>query len=125
MREYYVYILRCRDGSYYTGVTNDYVLRFSQHQEGLDPSCYTFARRPLQLVYVAAFGDVNEAIAWEKQVKRWSRRKKEALIGRQWSVLPKLAQCRNVTKYLSAIDMRVVRYSTRRRVHVILSPVEG
>lgn len=94
IREYYVYILHCRDGSYYTGVTNNYELRFSQHQEGLDPSCYTCSRRPVKLVYVAAFGDVNEAIAWEKKVKRWSRKKKEALIQREYERLPFLSKRR-------------------------------
>lgn len=91
MREYYVYILRCCGGSYYTGVTN-YESRFSQHQEGLDLSCYTFSRRPVKLVYVAIFGDVNEAIAWEKRVKRWSKRKKEALIRREYEMLPLLSR---------------------------------
>lgn len=80
--EYYVYILRCNDGSYYTGVTNDYEKRFSEHQDGLDSGCYTFKRRPLELVYHAEFSEITDAIALEKRVKRWSRKKKEALIRR-------------------------------------------
>ena len=80
MLEYFVYILRCNDGSYYTGVTNNVELRVVQHQGGSDPSCYTFKRRPVTCVYVGMFDDVYDAIAWEKHIKRWSRKKKEALI---------------------------------------------
>lgn len=92
MREYFVYILRCSDGSYYTGVTNNVELRFAQHADGEDPSSYTFRRRPLKLVYSSEFNDVTEAIAWEKTVKRWTRAKKEALIKGEWEKLPELAK---------------------------------
>lgn len=92
MNEYYVYMLRCKDESYYTGVTNDYERRFDEHVQVLDPSSYTHNRRPLQLVYVTSFRDVNEAIAWETKVKGWSRRKKEALIQREYEKLPGLSK---------------------------------
>jgi putative endonuclease len=88
MKTYYVYILRCRDESYYTGVTNDLALRVAQHQQGIDLRCYTFRRRPLVLVYSSSFGDICEAIAWEKQLKGWSRKKKEVLIRREFDALP-------------------------------------
>ncbi len=77
---YFIYILECADGSYYTGVTNDLQLRFQQHIDGIDPRCYTFRRRPLRLVYEEWFHDINVAIEREKQIKRWSRAKKAALI---------------------------------------------
>src|SRR5690606_40472044 len=80
MKEYYVYILQCKDGSYYTGVTNDIDRRLWEHQEGINNECYTYRRRPVKLVYVENFNDVNQAIAFEKQIKGWSRKKKEALI---------------------------------------------
>jgi putative endonuclease len=80
MRNYYVYILRCSDRSYYTGVTNSYERRLMEHQTGLNPTCYTFKRRPVTLMYTAWFTDIYEAIHWEKVVKGWSRKKKEALI---------------------------------------------
>jgi len=99
MRSYYVYILCCRDGSYYTGVTNDYEHRIGQHQRGNDPRAYTFTRRPVKLVYLSTFGDIREAIAWEKKLKRWSRRKKEALIMGDYDELPGLAECKNETHY--------------------------
>jgi len=95
MRECFVYILRCSDGSFYTGVTNDYQHRLWQHQEGIDAHCYTYKRRPVELVYVGIFGDINEAISWEKKVKRWSRRKKEALIRHDFMALSVLSKKRN------------------------------
>ena len=87
MHSYYVYILRCADETLYTGVTNDYEERINQHQTGFDTRSYTFRRRPVKLAYIAEFGDVNEAISWEKRVKRWSRKKKEALIAGEWEDL--------------------------------------
>ena len=91
MTEFFVYILRCSDDSFYTGVTNDYEKRFAEHAEGIDPSCYAFCRRPVQLVYIATFREITDAIAFEKQVKGWSRRKKEALIRREYEKLPSLS----------------------------------
>jgi len=80
MREFYVYILHCADQSYYTGVTNNFELRIEQHQMGYNPDSYTFERRPVKLVHVEVFGSILDAIHREKQLKRWSRRKKQALI---------------------------------------------
>jgi len=125
MHEYFVYILRCRDGSYYTGVTNDDERRLTEHGEGLDPSSYTHSRRPVKLVYLADFQDINEAISWEKKVKRWSRKKKEALIDRCWESLPKLAACKNASSMLGNKVLRMTRYRIRSNVSVILSSVEG
>ena len=116
MRSYYVYILHCSDGSYYTGVTNDYEERVDQHIAGMDPSCYTYKKRPVKLVYLAEFGDVNEAIAWEKQVKRWSRKKKEALILGKETELLTLAKCQNWTLNLHQIFIRNTRYSIRSQI---------
>ena len=90
--EYYTYILLCSDGSYYTGITRDVTGRVSQHQLGMHPFSYTYTRRPVKLVYNACFNDVYEAIAWEKKIQRWSRKKKEALIRGDWAELPKLAR---------------------------------
>ena len=77
---YYVYILRCSDGSYYIGVTNHLERRVNEHKEGHDLGCYTFKRRPLDLAYAEWYHDVHQAIGREKQLKRWTRAKKEALI---------------------------------------------
>ncbi len=83
----YVYILKCSDNSYYTGVTNNLENRFYQHQEGLDETCYTYSRRPLELKYFEVINDNKQAIKREKQIKGWSRVKKEALINGNWGNL--------------------------------------
>ncbi len=80
MREYSVYILRCRDGSYYTGVTQDVQRRVEEHWFTSDPASYLYKRRPVELVHLEAFQDIRDAITREKQIKRWSRKKKEALM---------------------------------------------
>ena len=86
-----VYILRCSDGSYYVGVTNDIDRRVWEHRTGADSKSYTFRRRPVTLVFVEHFPDAVQAIEFEKQVKGWRREKKEALINRQWEKLPELS----------------------------------
>jgi putative endonuclease len=92
MKSYCVYILKCVDGSYYTGVTSDLDNRIIQHQEGKWETCYTFRRRPVELMYYESYQWVFDAIAREKQIKGWSRIKKEALID------GKLEQLVNVSK---------------------------
>lgn len=88
---YYVYILLCSDGSYYVGFSNNPERRFQENSEGLDPESYTFRRRPLKLVYTVAFMDPVEGIEFEKQIKRWSKAKKEALINGDIKRLKSLA----------------------------------
>ena len=89
---YYVYMLLCADGSYYVGVTNDLELRVAQHEAGWDPRSYTHERRPLQLVYSSDFQRIEQAIAWEKQIKGWSRAKKAALVSGDWERIKMLAR---------------------------------
>jgi putative endonuclease len=92
MNQYFVYILLCSDNSYYTGVTNDIDRRLYEHESGTDRKAYTFKRRPVKLVFQEVFNDVNQAIAFEKQVKGWRRAKKEAIINGDWDVLPELSR---------------------------------
>ena len=92
MKTYYVYILRCADGSFYTGVTNHLQRRLEEHQRGNDFRCYTFNRRPVEMVFYTSFQDVNQAIAFEKQIKGWNRKKKMALISGNWEKLPGLSK---------------------------------
>jgi tRNA/rRNA methyltransferase len=84
-------MLKCADGSYYTGHTDDLEQRFGQHQSGIFPSCYTFGKRPLELVWADYFQTREDAFAAERQIKGWSRRKKEALINRDWPRLQMLS----------------------------------
>lgn len=92
MKIYYVYILKCSDSSYYTGVTSNLDKRLFEHKEGKYPESYTYKRRPIHLVFYADFTDVNFAIRTEKQIKKWSRIKKEALINNKFEELPNLAK---------------------------------
>lgn len=92
MYKYFVYMILCSDNTYYTGVTNDVKNRFYQHCSGLNKKAYTFSRRPLTLVYTQGFIQVNQAIDFEKKVKKWSRAKKEALINSEFNELPKLSK---------------------------------
>ncbi|MFP4025047.1 MAG: GIY-YIG nuclease family protein [Thiohalospira sp.] len=80
MKNYYVYIIKCADKSYYTGITNDINRRLNEHNHGLNKKSYTFSRRPVEMVYYESFQNPNEAILWEKRIKGWTRQKKEALI---------------------------------------------
>lgn len=88
---YYVYIVQCNDGSYYTGVTNNLERRIWEHQTGYNKDCYTFLRRPVELKYNEHFYDVKNAIAREKQLKGWSRKKKEALFKEDWEEIRRLS----------------------------------
>ncbi len=97
MKVYYVYMLLCADHSFYVGITNNLELRVEQHKYGLDPNCYTFGRRPVELAHSAEFHYVHDAIAWEKRLKNWSRAKKAALAKDDWNQIHRLAQCRNDT----------------------------
>jgi putative endonuclease len=77
---YAIYILRCSDGTYYTGLTKDLDGRVHEHQTGINPEAYTFARRPVNLVWHVVTESYQEAFQWEQRIKGWSRAKKEALI---------------------------------------------
>ncbi|HEY57025.1 MAG TPA: GIY-YIG nuclease family protein [Anaerolineae bacterium] len=86
----YVYILRCADGSYYTGVTTDLARRLEEHQQGLNPRAYTFRRRPVRLVWAHEVATYEEALRLERQIKGWRRAKKEALIRGDFEALHQL-----------------------------------
>ena len=97
MKRYYVYILLCNDGTYYTGITNNIERRLMEHNFGLNKECYTFSRRPLKLVFHEAFMDVNQAIFFEKKIKKWSHAKKSAIINGKWEDLKPLSECKNIS----------------------------
>jgi putative endonuclease len=94
---YYVYLLKCSDRSFYTGITNNIARRLAEHESGINPGCYTYSRRPVELVYSEYFTDPTQAIAFEKKVKGWTRAKKEALINNDWDKIRFLAKCRNAS----------------------------
>ncbi len=87
----FVYMLRCSDGSYYVGSTRATLEeRVAQHDAGTFAG-YTARRRPVTLVFAQEFDQITDAIAAERQLKGWSRAKKEALIRGDYKALPALA----------------------------------
>ncbi len=90
MKPFYVYLLRCGDGSYYAGQTDNLDVRMMQHHSG--EIGYTSTRKPVQLVWQGEFETREGAIAFEQQIKGWSRAKKEALIAGDWDRIQALAK---------------------------------
>ena len=90
---FWVYILECADGSYYVGHSDNLEERLQQHQSGALGG-YTSTRRPVRLAYSQDFPTRDEAFAAERQIKGWTRRKKEALIRGDWEELRRLARGR-------------------------------
>ena len=91
--DFYAYLLRCSDGSYYAGHTDDIDLRIGQHQTGALGG-YTATRRPVALVWSDSFPDRDQAFWVERKLKGWSRAKKEALIAGDWDRIRALARNR-------------------------------
>jgi putative endonuclease len=88
----YLYMLRCSDGSYYVGTARiDLELRVAQHNGGTFGG-YTSTRRPVNLIFSQHFESITEAIEAERQVKGWTRAKKEALVRGDWDRLKLLAR---------------------------------
>ena len=91
MKTFSTYVLLCRDGTYYTGVTSMLERRIAQHERGTFPKCYTFRRRPVKVVHVSQFSTAFEAIAAEKIVKQWTHAKKGALTRDDWNEIRRLS----------------------------------
>jgi putative endonuclease len=91
----YIYMLHCADGSYYVGSAtgDDLSTRVDQHNAGLHKG-YTFSRRPVVLVWSEYFDGITGGIAVERQLKGWSRAKKEALLRSDWAKVSELSRRR-------------------------------
>ncbi|MCP2679072.1 GIY-YIG nuclease family protein [Maricaulaceae bacterium NA33B04] len=91
----WVYILKCSDGSYYVGSARGETMdrRMAEHQSG-SLGGYTSTRRPVELVWSEWFQSITDAIGVERQIKGWSRAKKEALIAGAFNQLPELSKRR-------------------------------
>ncbi len=85
MKPFFVYILECSDYSYYVGHTDNIDLRIAQHEN--KESDYTSLRLPIKVVFVQTCASRYEAIAAEIKIKGWSRKKKEALVSKNWDML--------------------------------------
>ena len=97
-----MYILECRDGTYYTGSTIDLTRRLAQHESG-EGANYIRKRLPVKLVYSEEYDRIDIAFHREKQVQNWSHQKKKALIESNYEELHTAAECKNVTHYLNNI----------------------
>ncbi len=82
-----VYILQCADKTFYIGVTNNIERRLKEHNSGYSETSYTFSRRPVTLRWISDEMPPQSAIELEKKLKRWSHKKKMALIDGQWDEL--------------------------------------
>ncbi len=99
MHSAFVYILLCADGSYYTGKTDKELdHRLWEHQNGVYGG-YTSTRRPVTLMWSQPFPTYLDAMAAERQIKTWTRAKKEALIKGDFSLLHELAECKNESHF--------------------------
>ncbi|AHW58691.1 putative endonuclease [Draconibacterium orientale] len=107
MKTFYVYILKCSDGSYYVGVTNDIERRLEEHNKGVSANSFTFKRRPVELVFYETYNDFKIAEQWEKKLKGWSRKKKEALIERNWNKLKEYSVCQNDSHFSNFRDKNI------------------
>ncbi|MCC6276214.1 MAG: GIY-YIG nuclease family protein [Leptospiraceae bacterium] len=86
-----MYILKCSDGSYYTGSTRDMGKRLFEHNSG-NGANYTKSRLPVDVVYSEEYTRIDQAFYREKQVQGWTKRKKQALIDGRPDLLPSLAK---------------------------------
>lgn len=84
------YLLRCADGSYYAGHTDNFDARMNRHHLATDG--YVADRRPFAVVWIGEFETRAEALGFELKLKGWSRAKKEALIAGDWNLISKLAK---------------------------------
>ena len=87
---FFVYILRCKDDSYYVGQTDNLDHRIAEHRHG-EGCQYTQSRLPVELVWSQEFDDRYEAKETERRLKGWSRAKKEALVAKRFDLISNLA----------------------------------
>lgn len=99
-------ILKCKDDTYYTCITNNLEKRLIQHNEGINHESYTYSRRPVQLVYYELFTNFKLAIEWETRIKKWSAKKKDALINSDWEKLERESKCKNQSSSENASRLR-------------------
>jgi predicted GIY-YIG superfamily endonuclease len=124
---FWVYILRCADNSYYTGHTDNLEKRIGEHDAGAIPGCYTFKRRPLELVFSQDCTTREEALAAEQQIKGWSRKKKEAMMRGDWTEVSRLAKSSTTVRSEPVVRPfdKLTAHHDRIPATVRPEPVEG
>jgi predicted GIY-YIG superfamily endonuclease len=101
---FWVYMLRCVDGSYYIGHTENLEARLWQHQQGIRCD-WTSRRRPVELIWCDSAPTRYEALSFERRLKGWSRAKKEALIKGDWKRINRLS-CAPSERPSTTADLR-------------------
>ena len=94
-QKHFVYILKCADGSFYVGSAQDLEDRLKRHNSG-NGAVFTALRLPVKLVYQEPCKNEDDAVKRERQIKKWSRAKKEALINGELETLKKLRKCHDI-----------------------------
>ena len=89
---YFVYILECANGTFYTGSTSNLSDRILAHKSGADPKSYTYWLRPVKLVWAEEFESRVEALNIEKHIKGWSHAKKQALINNDFEEIHQIVK---------------------------------
>lgn len=120
---FWVYILRCADGTYYTGHTDDLDRRVAQHQAGDIPG-YTHDRRPVELMFAETFAERIDALERERQIKDWSRKKKEALFSNDFVAVRRATSASRRSSQLRSTTARSERSYGDRSVRAPVEPVE-
>jgi LAO/AO transport system kinase len=124
VKPFVVYMLKCSDGSYYAGHTDDLDARMRSHQDGKQG--YTATRRPLELEWAGEFETREQALAFEVRIKGWSRAKKEALAKGDWDEVQRLARSRGAETGLRQAQPERSRADRRETLHNFrLEPLEG
>ena len=96
----YVYILKCANGKFYTGSTNDLEKRLAEHKMG-EGANFTKKNLPVELVYTEEFSRIEDAFYREKQIQGWTRKKKIALIQSNFDKLHEFSECQNETSSIN------------------------
>jgi len=109
---FWAYMLHCADRTLYVGHTDDIDVRIPAHESGLIPG-YTATRRPVKLVWSQEFATRYEVLSAERQIKRWSRAKKLALIRGDWKLISALARNRQEKERASTGSARTEEEESR------------
>ncbi len=91
MNTYYVYLLKCADGSYFSGITNDIDRKLKEHCLGQKSGCWTYSRRPLKLVFLTSSDDPGWALDLDKRIKKWKRSRKRTVVSETFDAFPGLS----------------------------------
>jgi len=102
---FWVYILECADGSYYTGHTDHLEKRMGQYHAG-ECDGYVAARRPVKLIWSQECATRHEALSAEQQIKGWSRKKKEAMMQGDWKEVSQLAKSKPAIRTAPSSSVR-------------------